>query len=202
MHALLRYLYTLDCEQILDSGDHIFVDIERDLDIFVVADKYDAPVLRAFMVSKLVLFYEADKSPLHDRNWRSLQSQEAFGRVLRKLYNLDMDTTPIKRAVVDFIVRWEKKVMQWTDVLVAVEEDARISNDIIQALLRSRRQILDTATELDYEVEKLKAEVEVLQEDRDIFERDNEDLASRLYAEDNWYGHYEWANRDPDDSYW
>ena len=58
-----RYLYTLDLTQIYRPNDPLFSDVERDLDVLVVADKYGLDKLRDYMNSNLVLFYEADKRP-------------------------------------------------------------------------------------------------------------------------------------------
>ena len=82
---MLRYLYTLDLTQIYRPNDPLFSDVERDLDVLVVADKYGLDKLRDYMSSNLVLFYETDKRPPGDPKGWSAKNQEGLGGVLRKL---------------------------------------------------------------------------------------------------------------------
>jgi hypothetical protein len=174
LQALLRYIYTLDCKRIYREDDPLFSDVERDLDVFVIADKYDVQALRDYMIENLVLFYETNKRPLLDPKGWSSKNQSGFGNILIKLYRLDMDTTNIRKAITNFIVRGGQKVMQWKGVRKAIEEDGRLSADLIMALFATKRNDDGRITSLETDVEDLQAEVEVVREENEISEAELE----------------------------
>lgn len=109
VQAMLRYLYTLGCATIFLHDDPLFSDVERDLDVFAIADKYDLQPLKKHMQDKLVLFYSTDKRPPLDPEGWSARNQSGFGKVLMKLCRLEIDTTDIRKAVTGFIVEGVRK---------------------------------------------------------------------------------------------
>jgi hypothetical protein len=106
---MLRYLYTLDCRRIFRQDDPLFSDVERDLDVLAIADKCGLQPLKQYKSDSLKLVHETDKRPpLDPRGW-SAKNQSGFGNILRKLYQLELDTTDVKRAVTIFIARGGQK---------------------------------------------------------------------------------------------
>ncbi len=166
---MLRYLYTLDCKRIFRSDDPLFSDVERDLDVFVIADKYDIQPLKKYIHANLVLFYETDKRPPLDPKGWSGKNQAGFANVLTKLYRLEMDTTDIRKVVTNFIVRGGHKVMSWKGVQSAIEIDGRLSIDLITALLAAKRNA-------DNRLKFLKSDMEDLQVQITTFDEETEEL--------------------------
>ncbi|KIW33416.1 uncharacterized protein PV07_00268 [Cladophialophora immunda] len=173
VQAMLRYLYTLDVTQIYRPGDPLFSDVERDLDVFVVADKYGLDELRAYMNANLVLFYETDQRPPRDPKGWSAKNQEGFGGVLRKLAELDTDTTEIKRAVARFVVRRDRTVMKWASVRSAMDEQLWLADEVAAAALAAKR-------ELEQRVQFLERETEELQEKLERAHDENEEIAGEV----------------------
>ena len=174
LQALLRYIYTLDCKRIYRDDDPLFGDVERDLDVFVIADKYDVQELRDYMVENLVVFYETDKRPPLDPKGWSNKNQSGFGNILIKLYRLDMDTTDFGKAIVDFIIRGAQKVMLWEGVRRAIEEDGRLSADLIMAFSRARRSDDTKIESLEINIEDLQAELKEVREEKECLEAEFE----------------------------
>jgi hypothetical protein len=50
---MLRYLYTLDCRRIFRQDDPLFIDVERDLDVLAIADKFGLQPLKQYMSDSL-----------------------------------------------------------------------------------------------------------------------------------------------------
>jgi len=173
IQAMLRYLYTLDVTQIYHPNDPLFSDVERDLDVLVVADKYGLDELRDYMSSNLVLFYETDKRPPRDPKGWSANNQEGFGAVLRKLAELDIDMADIKRAVAKFIVRRERTVMKWSSVQRTIDDQLWLRDEVALAALAAKR-------ELEQQVEHLEREVEELQENLLDAEAVTEELSGEI----------------------
>jgi polyhydroxyalkanoate synthesis regulator phasin len=163
------------------------------LDIYLVADKYEVPILRNFLESKIILFYDMLQRPQNSSKSWTDQSKEAFGRVLQKLYTLDqdttVDTTTIRRSVVHFITCREKTVMQWPEVISAVEEYSALSNDIIKTLFASRKSLQSHVDELEQEVLDLKETVEQLEDTNNEIYGELETTRGLLTGlEDSYYG--------------
>ncbi|KIW90976.1 uncharacterized protein Z519_08759 [Cladophialophora bantiana CBS 173.52] len=167
IQAMLRYLYTLDVTQIYRQTDPLFSDVERDLDVFVVADKYGLDELRDYMNSKLVLFYETDQRPPRDPKGWSAKNQKGFGGVLRKLTELELDATEIRRAVARFIVRREKMVMKWDSVQSAMDDELWLRDEVAIAALEAKRELEQRVQYLELEVEELQENLEHAHAERD-----------------------------------
>jgi hypothetical protein len=183
LQVLLRYIYTLDCKRIFRHDDPLFSDVERDLDVLVIADKYDVQALRDYMNDYLVIFYETDKRPPLDPKGWSSKNQTGFGNILIKLYRLDMDTTDIRKAITSFLVRSGQKVMLWEGVSNAIEEDARLSADLIMAFFTAKRNIDRRIKGLEANVEDLEVELEKVREE-------NEELKEQFEYVDGIFGDY------------
>ena len=179
---MLRYLYTLDCQQIYRRDDPLFSDVERDLDVFAIADKYDLPALRNYMNDSLVLFYETDKRPPLDPKGWSAKNQAGFANVLTKLGRLEMDTRDIRKAVMDFIARGGRKVMAWEGVQKAIEEDACLSTDLIMALLAANRTSNSRVKALEDDIEDLKERLADAFKIREDLEEDIAELSTTLMS--------------------
>ena len=121
------------------------------------------------MNDKLVVFYETDKTPPLDPKGWSAKNQTGFGNVLTKLYRLDVDTTDIRKAITNFIVRAGQKVMQWEGVRKTIEEDAQLSTDLIMAFFAAKRSA-------DSRIENLENEVRDLEEQHAQIREENEEL--------------------------
>lgn len=193
---MLRYLYTLDYKSIFRHDDPIFSDVERDLDVFVIADKYDIQPLKKYMNDNLVLFYETDKKPPLDPKGWSAKNQVGFANILTKLYRLEIDNTDIRKAITNFMVRGVHKVMQWQGVQTAIEEDGRISGDLILALLAAKRSTDSRINVLEANVGDLEAELEEVLEEKEELEADYEELSAVVV------GYNSEVNDSPYDSDW
>ena len=173
---MLRYLYTLDLTQIYRPNDPLFSDVERDLDVLVVADKYGLDKLRDYMNSNLVLFYEADKGPSRDPKGWSVKNQEGFGRVLRKLAELEIDTEDIRMAVAKFIVRSERTVMQWSSVKSAIDDGLWLRDEVALAAVAAKRELEQWVRYLEQRVQFLEQDVDELQEKLEDVEAERDDI--------------------------
>jgi hypothetical protein len=187
---MLRYLYTLDFTQIYRPNDPLFSDVERDLDVLVVADKYGLDKLRDYMSSNLVLFYEADKRPPRDPKGWSAKNQEGFGRVLRKLAELEMDAEDIRRAVARFIVRRERTVMKWSSVQSAIDDGLWLKDEVALAAIAAKRELEQRVQYLEREVVELQEKLEGVEDERDELYWEVESLQGMLSAEQSAY--YDW----------
>ena len=187
---MLRYLYTLDLTQIYRQNDPLFSDVERDLDVLVVADKYGLDKLRDYMNSNLVLFYEADKRPPGDPNGWSAKNQEGFGRVLRKLAGLEMDTEDIRRAVAKFIVRRERMVMKWSSVKSAIDDGLWLRDEVALAAVAAKRELEQRVQYLEREVDELQEKLEYVEAEREEIYGEVETLQGLLSGRESAY--YEW----------
>ena len=169
LQALLRYLYTLDCTKIFRRDDPLFSDVERDLDVFAIADKYDLLPLKKYIQDNLVLFYSTYKTPPLDPKGWSAKNQSGFAKVLTKLYQLEIHTTDIRKAVAAFIVHGGSKVMSWHGVQDAVAEDGRLASDLIVALLEAKKAADSRTDILEREMEELEEQLaEVLAENEQL----------------------------------
>jgi hypothetical protein len=179
---MLRYLYTLDCKRIFRCDDPLFSDVERDLDVFVIADKYDIQPLKKYMNDNLVLFYETDKRPPPDPKGWSAKNQAGFANVLTKLYRLEMETTNIRKAVTNFIVRGGHRVMQWRGVQDAIEAYGALSNDLIIALLAAKKDTDSRINFLQSDKEDLEERLAEALVENEALEGEIEDLNSLIQA--------------------
>jgi hypothetical protein len=179
---MLRYLYTLDCKRIFRRDDPLFSDVERDLDVFVIADKYDIQPLKKYMNDNLVLFYETDKRPPPDPKGWSAKNQAGFANVLMKLYRLEMETTSIRKAITNFIVRRGHKVMQWRGVQDAIEADGALSNDLIIALLAAKKDTDSRINVLESDKDDLEDQLAEALVENEALEGEIEDLNSLIQA--------------------
>jgi hypothetical protein len=177
VQAMLRYLYTEDCKTVFRSDDPLFSDVERDLDVFVIADKYDLRPLKRYMHANLVRFYETDQRPAHDPKGWSAKNQKGFANVLRKLYQLEVDATDLRRAMVSFAVRSGQKVLSWPGVQDAIDGDVQLSNDLIKALFAAKRVTDSRMNVLDMEKEDLQEQIESLTEEKDDWKGEAKNLA-------------------------
>jgi hypothetical protein len=194
---MLRYLYTLDLTQIYRPNDPLFSDVERDLDVFVVADKYGLDKLRDYMSSNLVLFYETDKRPPHDPKGWSAKNQEGFGRVLRKLAGLEMNTEDIRRAVARFIVRRERTVMKWSSVQSAIDDGLWLRDEVALVAIAAKRELEQRVQYLEREVDELQEKLEDVEAERDEISGEVETLQGLLSAgESAYYGPDAWDEWD------
>jgi hypothetical protein len=182
LQAMLRYLYTLDCKRIFRRDDPLFSDVERDLDVFVIADKYDIQPLKKYMNDNLVLFYETDKRPPPDPKGWSAKNQAGFANVLMKLYRLEMETTSIRKAITNFIVRRGHKVMQWRGVQDAIEADGALSNDLIIALLAAKKDTDSRINVLESDKDDLEDQLAEALVENEALEGEIEDLNSMIQA--------------------
>ncbi|EXJ63429.1 uncharacterized protein A1O5_11478 [Cladophialophora psammophila CBS 110553] len=203
IQAMLRYLYTLDVTQIYRPTDPLFSDVERDLDVFVVADKYGLDELRDYMSSKLVLFYETDQRPPLDPKGWSAKNQKGFGGVLRKLTELELDATEVRRAVARFIVRREKMVMKWDSVQRAMDDELWLRDEVAIAALEAKRELEQRVRYLEQEVEELQEKLEDAHAERDEMSGEVEVLQGLLYGGQNAYigwhlelDAYDWPESD------
>jgi hypothetical protein len=192
---MLRYLYTLDLTQIYRPNDPLFSDVERDLDVLVVADKYGLDKLRDYMNSNLVLFYETDKRPPHDPKGWSAKNQEGFGRVLRKLAGLEMDANDIRGAVARFIVRRERMVMKWSSVKSAIDDGLWPRDEVALAAVAAKRELEQRVQYLEREVDELQEKLEYVEAEREEIQGEVETLQGLLsggesayYEPSEWYG--------------
>jgi hypothetical protein len=175
---MLRSLYVLPYRKnFFWPGAPLFSDVERDLDVYAVADKYDLQPLKRYMSHKIVLFYETDQRPPLDPKGWSAKNQTGFAKVLTKLYRLEMDTTDIRKAVIDFIVRGVHKVILWEGVRKAIEEDAGLSGDLVTALLAAKRGADLRIGVLEANISDLDAELEEVLCEKEGLEAELEDLA-------------------------
>jgi cell division protein FtsB len=182
---MLRYLYTLDCAQIYRASDPLFSDVERDLDVFAIADKYGLDELRDYMTAQLRRFYETDQRPPGDPKEWSAKNQEGFGRVLRKVHAMEMEAAgAIRRAIAGFVVRREKMVRKWGVVEEVMSEGVWLGNEMLLAVLAHNKQLTETVGLLEAEVQELKAEMEVMETEREDLEGEVEYL-SELQAGDD-----------------
>jgi hypothetical protein len=195
---MLRYLYTLDLTQIYRPNDPLFSDVECDLDVLVVADKYGLDKLRDYMSSNLVLFYETDKRPPGDPKGWSAKNQEGFGRVLRKLTGLQVDTKDIRRAVARFIVRRERMVLNWSAVRSAIDDGLWLRDEVAVATVAARRELEQRVQCLEQEVDELQKALEYVEAERDELIGEVETLQGLLsggetayYGWDDGYSLYE-----------
>jgi hypothetical protein len=188
---MLRYLYTLDLSQIYRPNDPLFSDVERDLDVLVVADKYGLDKLRDYMSTNLVLFYEADKRPPGDPKGWSAKNKEGFGRVLRKLAGLEMDMKDIKRAVARFIVRRERIVMKWSSVKSAIDDGLWLRDEVALAAVAAKGELEQRVQFLEQEVDELQEKLEYVEAERDELSGDVETLQVLLSS-----GHFEYYGWD------
>ena len=205
VQAMLRYLHTLDCNQIYRPNDPLFSDVERDLDVLVIADKYDLQELKAYMVRNLVLFYETDQRPPKDPKGWSVKNQEGFARILQKLSEPELDVADaraIRRAVADFIVRREKTVMKWDAVKIAVEHDALLSHEMIGALLTLKRRMEDKIEDLEETVLDLREELEEVEDAKEECEGEIENLQGFLSGQMHAYVDWEHNSRWDRWRYW
>ena len=200
---MLRYLYTLDVSQMFRSDEPLFSDVERDLDVFAIADKYGLDELREYMRSNLVLFYESDKRPSGDPKGWSAKNQEGFGRVLMKLADMEMDTKDIKKAVAQFIVRREQRVMKWSCVQKAIDDELWLRDEVALAAIAAKRQLQIQVDCLQREVEELQKEVVTLEDERDEAYGELENIQGLLDGAENAYYHweYEWYSGGWDPGY-
>ena len=202
IQAMLRYLYTLDVTQIYRPSDPLFSDVERDLDVLVVADKYGLDQLRDYMNSNLVLFYETDKRPPRDPKGWSAKNQEGFGRVLRKLAELEMDAKDIRKAVASFIVRREKTVMKWDSVQSAIDNQVWLRDEVALAALAAKRHLEQQVQDLEREVEELREELACVEEERDELYGEVENLQGLLSGGDSAYLGWDACDRSVYDPYY
>jgi hypothetical protein len=197
---MLRYLYTLDLTQIYRPDDPLFSDVERDLDVLVVADKYGLDKLRDYMCSNLVLFYEADKRPPRDPKGWSVKNQEGFGRVLRKLAGLEMDMKDIRGAVARFIVRRERTVMKWSSVKSAIEDGLWLGDEVALAAVAANRELEQRVQYLEREVDELQEKLEYVEAEREEIYGEVETLQGFLSGGNAAYiGWDEWNSLYEDD---
>ncbi len=196
VQALLRYIYSLSPKRVFRNCDPLFSDVERDLDIFVIADKYDLQPLKKYMNDNLVIFYETDKRPPLDPKGWSAKNQTGFGKVVTKLYRLDTDMTDIRKAIINFIIRAGQKVMQWEGVRKAIEEDAQLSTDLIMAFFAAKRSADSRVMYLESEIRDLEEQVAEIHEVNEDLEGENEYLGGLAsheseivcdYDFDDWY---------------
>lgn len=194
---MLRYLYTLDVTQIYRPKDPLFSDVERDLDVLVVADKYGLDKLRDYMRSNLVLFYETDKRPSRDPKGWSAKNQEKFGGVLRKLAELEIDTKDIRRAVARFIVRRENTVMKWSSVKSAIDDQLWLRDEVALAAIAAKRELEQQVQYLEREVYELQEKLEDVEAERDEIYGEMETLQGLLSGGKSAYlGWDEWDEWD------
>jgi hypothetical protein len=202
---MLRYLYTLDVTQIYRPNDPLFSDVERDLDVLVVADKYGLDELRDYMSSNLVLFYETGKRPPRDPKGWSAKNQQGFGGVLRKLSQLEMDTEDIRRAVAGFIVRRERTVMKWSSVKSAIDDQLWLRDEVALAALAAKRELEQRVQYLEREVDELQEKLEDMEAERDEIDGEMETLQGLLsggtsaYLGCQWDWGNEWDSHCEDD---
>ena len=64
VQAMLRYLSSNSLSEIYGPSEPIFSDVERDLDVFAIADKYDLQELRIYVNNRTVHFYSTDQAHL------------------------------------------------------------------------------------------------------------------------------------------
>jgi hypothetical protein len=194
---MLRYLYTLDLTQIYRPNDPLFSDVERDLDVLVVADKYGLDKLRDYMSSNLVLFYETDKRPPRDPKGWSAKNQEGFGRVLRKLAELEMNAEDIRRAVARFIVRRERTVMKWSSVKSAINDELWLRDEVALAAVAAKRELEERVQYLEQEVDELQEKLEDVEAEREEIYGEVETLQGLLSGGNSAYcGWDEWGGWD------
>jgi hypothetical protein len=194
---MLRYLYTLDLTQIYRPNDPLFSDVERDLDVLVVADKYGLDKLRDYMSSNLVLFYEADKRPPCDPKGWSVKNQEGFGRILRKLAGLEMDMKDIRTAVARFIVRREGMVMKWSSVKSAIDDGLWLRDEVALAAVAANRELEQRVQYLEREVDELQEKLECVEAEREEIHGEVEILQGLLRGgESAYYGWDDWEEWD------
>lgn len=193
---MLRYLYTLDCAQIYRASDPLFSDVERDLDVFAVADKYGLDELRDYMTAQLRRFYETDQRPPGDPKEWSAKNQEGFGRVLRKVHAMEMEAAgAIRRAIAGFVVRRENMVRKWGVVEEVMSEGVWLGNEMLLAVLAHNKQLTEKVRVLEEEVQDLKAEMEDMETEREDLEGEVEYLSGLAAADDlvdcvDMYGDY------------
>ena len=184
---MIRYLYTLDLTQIYRPNDPLFSDVERDLDVLVVADKYGLDKLRDYMSSNLVLFYETNKRPPGDPKGWSAKNQEGFGRVLRKLTGLEVDTKDIRRAVARFIVRRERMVLNWSSVKSAIDDGLWLRDEVAVAAAAAKRELEQRVQCLEEVVDELQKELEYVKAEKNELFGEIETLQGLLADEETVY---------------
>jgi len=176
--------------------------VERNLDVLVVADKYGLDKLRDCMSSNLVLFYETDKRPPGDPKGWSAKNQEGFGRVLKKLAGLEVDTKDIRRAVARFIVRRERMVMNWSSVKSAIDDRLWLRDEVALATVAAKRELEQRIQCLEQEVDDLQKELEDVEAERDELFGEVETLQGLLSGgETAYYGWNDGYSLYEDDCY-
>jgi hypothetical protein len=190
----------MDVTKIYRSDDPLFSDVERDLDVFVIADKYGLDKLRDYMSSNLVLFYDTDQRPPRDPKGWSAKNQKGFGGVLRKLSELEMDTTEVRRAVARFIVRRERTVMNWTSVQSAMDDGLWLREEVALVALAAKRELEQKVQYLEREVDELQEKLEDAENESDILCGEIEDLQGLLSGAQ--YAYTGWDEQPYGDPYW
>jgi hypothetical protein len=182
---MLRYIYTMDFVQIYRKDDPIFNDVERDLDVFAIADKYGLDDLRDYMSNQLVLFYSTDQRPPNDDKGWSARNQEGFGNVLRKIGDMEMESArPIRRAIATFVVKREKMVLEWGVVQEVLDEGVWLGNELVLAALAETRKLRAQVEDLEETIEELNGELQEVSDEREQLEAEVENLSAMVAADD------------------
>jgi hypothetical protein len=167
VQAMLRYLSGNSLSEIYRPAEPIFSDVERDLDVFAIADKYDLQKLRTYMNSRLVHFYSTDQRPPWDPKGWSAKNQDGFASVLRKLSELEMDCREIQLAIAGFLIRRSNMIMKWEGVREAIEDNPQFLKDLFLASLQRTKELEATVQNLEERLEDLEEYSSCLEEERD-----------------------------------
>lgn len=196
MQALLRYLYTIDPTQIYRASDPLFSDVERDLDVLAIADKYGIDPLRNYMLSQLVTFFEIDNYPPSDRK-ESAKNREGFRKVVRKIGELDCECAGrIRTAIASFIVRRDQMILRWGILEELLEEGAWLGCELATMALKAKGQADARIKELEWEVREVEAERDEVLELNDELEWQVEDLGEQAARNDWMTLDEEWEDQE------
>jgi hypothetical protein len=180
VQAMLRYLSSNSLAEIYRPSEPIFSDVERDLDVFAIADKYDLQNLRTYMNNRLVHFYSTDQRPHWDPKGWSAKNQDGFASVLRKLSELKMDCREIQLAIAGFLIRRSNMIMKWEGVREAIEDNPQFLKDVFLVSLQRTKELEATVQNLEEKLEDLEEYSSCLEEERDDLIATEEYMASFL----------------------